>query len=583
LKGRHRLLATLIVAALAGAVLVAVGATWLLRTAVRDRYVERLRAETAMLGDWVEDYDGNLQELAALTGRRLGFRVTLIDGSGAVVGDSAKDQGELAGMDNHLNRPEVRGARLRGSGESLRTSATTRVEYFYSARRLERPGRVEFVRIALPAHEISRVQTRYSWLVVGVFLVSMTFLTLLTYGAVRRLSRPMEAMTDSVERAAAGELNLELPQAGGEEIARLAAAVRRMQHALLEKIAELDTERSVLSSVVSDMREGLILVGPDHRIRVANQSLRQILNLTFNPVDHLLAEVVRHPTLLFDVEAALSEGRETRESVLRMESSGRSFELHVTSLKGPGDPHTQGALVLLFDITRLEALEGVRREFVANVSHELRTPLTSIKASVETLIDGDIDDRDNANRFLEIIGRNANYMSALIEDLTDLSLIETGAVVLDLRTLDATEVVREVVERFRPLAETRKVELIVDLQDPLRLRADRRRLEQMMTNLVDNALKFGGHIRVRGDRDHEGGIVLAVEDTGVGIPAGSREMIFHRFYQEDRQRSRQAGGTGLGLALVKHLMRLHGGAVRVKSELGRGAVFSLDFPPAPTA
>jgi two-component system phosphate regulon sensor histidine kinase PhoR len=572
----------LIVAALAGAVLVAVGATWLLRTAVRDRYVERLRAETALLGDWAEGYDGNPQELAVLAGRRLGFRVTLIDGEGTVIGDSAKDQGQLTELDNHLDRPEVQGARLRGSGESLRTSATTRVEYFYSARRLERPNRVEFVRIALPAHEIYRVQTRYSWLVVGVFLVSMLLLTVLTYGAVRRLSRPMETMADSVARAAAGEFELELPQAGGEEVARLAAAVRRMQHALLEKISELDSERAVLSSVVSGMREGLLLVGPDRRIRVANRSLRQILNLTFDPVDHLLAEVVRHPTLLGDVEASLSEGRETRESVLRMESSGRSFELHVTPLKGPGGSHKQGALVLLFDITRLEALEGVRREFVANVSHELRTPLTAIKASVETLIDGDIDDRDNANRFLEIIGRNADYMGALIEDLTDLSLIETGAVALDLRTLDAAEVVREVVERFRPLAETRGVELIVELAAPLGLRADRRRLEQILTNLVDNALKFnrpGGQVRIRGGCD-ESGIVLAVEDTGAGIPAGSREMIFHRFYQVDRQRSRQAGGTGLGLALVKHLMRLHGGAVRVDSELGQGATFTLEFPKA---
>jgi two-component system phosphate regulon sensor histidine kinase PhoR len=171
-------------------------------------------------------------------------------------------------------------------------------------------------------------------------------------------------------------------------------------------------------------------------------------------------------------------------------------------------------------------------------------------------------------------------MGALIEDLIDLSLIETGAVALDSGPLDAAEVAREVAGRFRPLAETRGVELIVDLPARLDIRADRRRLEQMLTNLIDNALKFnrpGGHVRVHGGID-ETVIQLNVLDTGVGIPAGNQEMIFNRFYQVNRERSRQAGGTGLGLALVKHLMRLHGGTVRVDSELGRGSTFTLEFP-----
>jgi len=239
----------------------------------------------------------------------------------------------------------------------------------------------------------------------------------------------------------------------------------------------------------------------------------------------------------------------------------------------------------LFDITRLEHLEDVRRNFVANVSHELRTPLTSIKAFVETLRDGGLTDRENSVKFLGIIQKHADRMGALIDDLTDLSLIETGAIALELAEIDAHPVVTDVVEQLEPRAESSEIEIEVEMPSPFHVRADRRRLEQVFLNLIDNAIKFnrtGGSVRVVAEI-RDGRPEITVEDAGIGIPADHQERIFHRFHRVDTARSREAGGTGLGLAIVKHLIRLHGGQVRLESEMGRGSRFILEFPPVDTA
>jgi len=321
-----------------------------------------------------------------------------------------------------------------------------------------------------------------------------------------------------------------------------------------------------------------VWVGPGRRIRLANDTFRQIF-MVADPTGRLLAEVVRHPRVMRELDAALTEGRDVRETVFEMPGSGRSFEIRVTPLTGRDLP---GALVLFLDVTRLEALERVRRDFVANVSHELRTPLTSIKAFVETLLEERLEHREQSLSFLEIVRKHADRMGELIDDLTDLSQIETGAVALDVHDVDARALAAEVVAALSPKHREAKVEVALELPDPFPVRADRRRLEQILVNLVDNAIKFnkpGGSVRIGGLYD-EGRPVVWVEDTGAGIPADSLEMVFNRFYRVDKARSRDVGGTGLGLAIVKHLMRLHGGQVRLESEPGKGSRFTLEFPPS---
>jgi two-component system phosphate regulon sensor histidine kinase PhoR len=590
LTSRKRLLRTLLAAGIGGSVLASASAVLLLRGAATWRSVERLRAETELLAQLAEDpvAVADPQAFAARSARRLGLRVTLVAPDGAVLGDSARDRQHLATMENHLDRPEIREARLRGSGSAERRSDTTSARYHYAASRVAGSGAVGYVRLALPAAEAAAVPASYVVLVVGAVLALAVVMLRAAQVALLRQARPLERMAEAVDRAAASDdpallasaQPFEVAERESEEAARLAAAVRRLQLALLERLEELGQERALLFSAVAGMREGLLLVDPDRRVRLANPALARILDLTIEPQGHLVEEVVRHPRVVEHIDAALDEGHEVQGEGIRLPGSERVFDLHVAPLGPPSRGGAHPVLALFVDITRLDRLEKVRREFVANVSHELRTPLTSMKAFVENLIDGGLADIESSRRFLEIVRRHTDHMGELIEDLTDLSLIETGSVLLELRRVDAAEVAHEVAEQLRPLAASRDVEVRIELRSPFHVTADRRRLGQMLTNLIHNAIKFnreGGRVVIDGRAGVENTSIV-VEDTGIGIPSTALEKVFERFYQVNRDRSRAVGGTGLGLSIVKHLMRLHGGRVVLESELGRGSRFTLEFP-----
>jgi two-component system phosphate regulon sensor histidine kinase PhoR len=399
--------------------------------------------------------------------------------------------------------------------------------------------------------------------------------------AYRALDRQVESLTSQIDATPTDGTHRAFVVEGSGSAGELASALTRLVAELADRVDDGRRESRLLQSVVAAMKEGMVVLGADRKIRIANDAFHQLFRTPFDPVGRLLAEVVRDPAVFRELQAALPPGGEIRETLLHLPGPGRSFELRVSPLAGGSPDEPPGALILFFDVTRLEALERVRREFVADVSHELRTPLTSIKAFVENLLDERLVDADESLRFLEIVRKHADRMGALIDDLTDLSLIETGAVALDLAPLDAWEVARDVLAQFGFRAHAADVEIRLDLPSPFPLIADRRRLEQVLVNLVDNAIKFnrkGGSVRIAGGVA-EGRPRITVEDTGVGIPSDALEQVFHRFFRADKARSRELGGTGLGLAIVKHLMRLHEGEVSVVSELGRGATFTLEFPP----
>ncbi len=427
--------------------------------------------------------------------------------------------------------------------------------------------------------EFARIETFGFALVLGATALVVPFAV--GWFAFRALDRQVETLIAEVDGAPTDGTHRAFVVEGSGSAGELASAMTRLVAELAGRVEGGRRESRLLQSVVVAMKEGMVVLGPDRKIRVANEAFRQLFRTPFDPVGRLLAEVVREPSVFRELQAALPPGDEIRESLIHLPGTGRAFELRVSPLAGGSPEEPAGALILFFDVTRLEALERVRREFVADVSHELRTPLTSIKAFVENLLEERLADPNESLRFLEIVRKHADRMGALIDDLTDLSLIETGAVALDLTPLDASEVAREVVAQLAFRARDAEVTVRLELPDPFPLTADRRRLEQVLVNLVDNAIKFnkrGGTVRIAGGV-FEGRRRITIEDTGAGIPAEALEQVFHRFFRADKARSRELGGTGLGLAIVKHLMRLHDGQVSVASELGRGSTFTLEFPP----
>ncbi len=342
----------------------------------------------------------------------------------------------------------------------------------------------------------------------------------------------------------------------------------------------------LFEATMSGMREGLLVVDKDMRVVASNPAAHKLFNLSRgNLTEQRLTELTRNPAIY---GAFLDALKGIERSGVKVQTHGQErlvFDLRVVPIGGDGVVSrnaAKGALGVFVDVTRLERLEQVRQEFLSNVSHELRTPLTAILAFVETLEGGAIEDQEAARRFLPIIRKNASRMHDLIDDILELSAIEAGNVPVTAQKVALNPIVNDVVSSLTSKAEAGEVTVSNYVAEDARVFADARRLEQMLTNLIDNAIKFnrkGGTVSVKYETSRDGRRErIMVEDTGEGIPAQHLERLFERFYRVDRARSREKGGTGLGLAIVKHLALLHGGEINVKSEVGKGSAFTVELP-----
>ncbi len=361
---------------------------------------------------------------------------------------------------------------------------------------------------------------------------------------------------------------------GQGDAQRVAGAVAKSLDAALPA-------HELLEAMLHSLREGLLVVDADMRVLVSNRAAGEIFGTGEAPTRaRRLTELTRNPAVLYAFSAALLRGERAEAKVETTAAADRcAFDLRVT----PFEPHAgapRGAIGVFFDITRLERLERVRQEFLSNVSHELRTPLTAIRTFVETLATGAVDDPADNRRFLAIIDRNAARMHNLIDDILELSAIEAGTVMVERASVQLRALVQDVLTALAAHAAEREVALHNEVAAGVVVQADARRLEQMLTNLTDNAIKFnraGGRVTVgharQAARDH-----ITVTDTGEGIAPEHIKRIFERFYRVDRARSRALGGTGLGLAIVKHLARAHGGEATVQSTPGTGSTFTIELP-----
>jgi two-component system phosphate regulon sensor histidine kinase PhoR len=353
----------------------------------------------------------------------------------------------------------------------------------------------------------------------------------------------------------------------------------------------------LFEATMSGMREGLLVVDKEMRVVASNPAAHRLFKWNRTRLNgQRLTELTRNPAIY---SAFLDALKGTERSGVKIHTSGLerlAFDLRVVPLGGDNGSPAEGALGVFIDVTRIDRLEQIRQEFLSNVSHELRTPLTAILAFVETLESGAIEDQEASRRFLPIIRKNANRMHDLIDDILELSAIEAGTVQVKAEAVELNPIVNDVVASLASRAEAKEVVVSNDVEPGTMVYADARRLEQMLTNLIDNGIKFNrkdGRVSVsylgtgaeevvtNGHEPKQRMDKIVVADTGEGIPGQHLERLFERFYRVDRARSREMGGTGLGLAIVKHLARAHGGEIRVTSELGTGSVFTIELPADP--
>jgi two-component system phosphate regulon sensor histidine kinase PhoR len=337
---------------------------------------------------------------------------------------------------------------------------------------------------------------------------------------------------------------------------------------------------SLLDATMTGMREGLLVVNRDMRVVASNPAARKLFNPSVATLQsQRLTELTRNPAIY---SAFLDGLKGIERSGVKVETHGperQIFDLRVVPIGSANGNGAEGALGVFFDITRMERLEIVRQEFLSNVSHELRTPLTAIIAFVETLENGALEDQESCQRFLSIIRKNASRMHSLIDDILELTAIEGGNVRLRAVPVDLHMLVQDVCASLAAKAAAHNVTIKNNVEPDVMVYADERRLEQMLTNLIDNGIKFSrehGTVAISYESDTRDKIL--VQDNGDGIPSQHLERLFERFYRVDRARSRDMGGTGLGLAIVKHLALLHRGEVTVTSELGKGTTFTIHLP-----
>jgi two-component system phosphate regulon sensor histidine kinase PhoR len=532
-----------------------------------------------------------LQETARDLGNRASARVTLVAADGTVLADSTARDADVPAIENDKSRPEIQQALSTGHGEDIRPSHTTGERTMYRAVLLHQPPNATpiAVRVGLPMviadREISELKQRL-FLALGVaFLVAL----MLSVWLARSITRPLSDIASAARQLSSGHQTIPIRTTAQDEVGILATTLNDMASQLHAKIDELSEDRAQLLAVLTSMVEGVMVLDYRGHVLQINPALERMFGISrVEARGRPCAELFRHQQLN-DLVTTILGSRVPGEDEIVLPLTGRCLQIEASP--AGGERESEACIVLVFhDITELRRLEKIRKDFVANVSHELRTPLTSIKGYVEALLDGAKDDPVTSAKFLEIILKQSDRLNLIIEDLLELSKIESGRVSLKEEPLELRSIVDRMLSMIKPIADKKRHRLVTSVDPSLPpVAGDEGRLAQVLTNLLDNAIKYtpeGGTITVGATlapsignaEPPAGAIELNVTDTGIGIPEEDRPRVFERFYRVDKARSRELGGTGLGLAIVKHIVEGHGGQVWVEANHPQGSRFVVRLP-----
>ncbi len=541
---------------------------------VRESHIESLKERLVVEAGLVSG-DMNalpreaVQGLAADLKEQLGVRVTVIAEDGTVIGDSDKDP---AVMDDHLGRPEIQDALFSGKGYSIRYSGTLGQEFLYAAVRApgaDGPGR--FVRLSRPLQDVNSEINELRLKILSAVLLAFLLTSGIYLWQTGRMRRLVVQLTDFSRALAGGDLKQRLLFDDKGEFGEIARNLNAMSLELKGMVQQSEEEKNQLGVILKSIPDALLIIDSKGTVTLSSSASREAFGLETPLGGRPFYEVVRNHEFCGMMEEAMKT-HEPRSGEIRLDYPvERHFMVRISPLPYRGE-ELSGFVAVFHDTTRMKKLEEVRKDFVANVSHELKTPITAIKGFADTLLEGAVEDRDNALKFIATIKSHSERINSLVDDLMTISKVEMGVLGIEKSALKIEDVIDNVFSILGDRASGKKLELGTAVRPGCgELDADRNRLTQILTNLVDNAIKFTerGRVTVGVDRE-DGRRFIFVEDTGAGVEKKHLGRLGERFYRVDASRSRELGGTGLGLAIVKHLVKAHGWEMKFESEYGRG-------------
>ena len=534
------------------------------------------QAISAVLSSQIDDgiQTEEIDKQVAQWANILGVRLTLILPEGAVLVDSHENPEQ---MNNHLNRPEVQEALQNGLGKSIRFSQTLGYDMMYLAVPIMNREKVfGTIRISLPLEEVNESITQlHRAIILGTVFASVLSIILASIIA-ERTTRPIRELTTAVQNIIANNLEQVSLPASNNEVGQLAQAFNNVSKELHDHIMSLEAERRKFASVLEQMNDGVIIVDENGQIQLINPAAEVMFDAKSRDVlNQSMAVSLRHHKIitLFRSSRASSQPQSTT-----LELSSLGLYLQGTAI--PLSETLPGNTLLIFqDYTNIRRLETIRRDFISNISHELRTPLASLKALTETLLEGAFDDPPAARRFLKRIETEVDSLALMVQELLELSRIESGKVPLNLLPSSPYDLITAAADRLWLQAERSGLTIAIECpQDLPVVLADPRRIEQVIVNLLHNAIKYSPSESeiILAARQHESMIEFSVKDSGIGIADDDLPRIFERFYKADRARSK--AGTGLGLAISRHLVEAHQGKIWAESLEGRGSTFYFTLP-----
>jgi two-component system phosphate regulon sensor histidine kinase PhoR len=567
-----------------------------LSRAIKDNYISNLKESLIIQARVIADQipvspKQNLDDFCKRYKEKTGARVTIIDSSGRVLGDSDELSEK---MENHSNRPEIKDTEISGIGSSLRYSSTLKKDLFYLAIAIHNDSDKKFLRLSRPLHDVEKAMNTIRIRII-IASLAVSFVVIL-FGLIqtRRITKSVEEIRDFSKEVAAGNFRKRLFLKEKGELGELGKNISNMAQELQIRLKQSEEEKQRIEAILRNMSDGLILTDTKGTILLSNTAIKTLFGVQSDIEGKTLTESLRSAELMEIIDNVVK----SKERLAREITISRPKELYLMATAAPFYSSNTGeelaGVVLTFhDITILRKLEEIRKDFVANVSHEIKTPITAIKGFAETLLEGALDDRENARKFLETIKNNSERLNSLVKDLLTLSRIELGDITITKTFINLDEVLDTVFETLKERTQRKDLYLKKQITPEIKeIHADRDRLIQILLNLVDNGIKFtekgGVTVKVKSEEKYPELLTLnsqlrdfveiSVEDTGIGIPKKYLARLGERFYRVDRARSRELGGTGLGLAIVKHLVNALGWEMKIESTEGRGTIVRLICP-----